>query len=64
MGDDERRQVVLANRATEHSMIHTWDPAEPIRVLTRLTGDDVLAAAEKQDRLGIGIEKVDAPRGA
>src|SRR3990167_8915787 len=40
------------------------DPTESERVLTSLTGDDVLAAAEKQDRLGVWLAKVDLPGGA
>jgi hypothetical protein len=40
------------------------DPTEPVGVLTSLTGDYVLAAAEKQDRLGVWVAKVDLPGGA
>lgn len=40
------------------------DPTESERVLTSLTGDDVLAAAEKQDRLCVWLAKVDLPGGA
>ena len=40
------------------------DPTEPEGVLTSLTGDYVLAAAEKQDRLGVWVAEVDLPGGA
>src|SRR5256886_3112775 len=47
----------------EHAVILAWDPAEAIRVLTCLAGDEMLAATEKQDRLDIWVEKIDLPRG-
>ena len=40
------------------------DPTESVGVLTPLTGDGVLATAEKQDRLGVWLAKVDLPGGA
>lgn len=40
------------------------DPTESESVLTSLTGDYVLAAAEKQDRLCVWLAKVDLPGGA
>ncbi|MBI2161732.1 MAG: hypothetical protein HYU25_15390 [Candidatus Rokubacteria bacterium] len=64
MGDDDLRQIAPAQRAREHAGARIRDPTEPVGVLTSLTGDDVLAAAEKQDRLGVRVAKVDVPLGA
>src|SRR2546427_10211152 len=63
-GDDDRCQVATAQGAGEHGGVRSRDPAEPVGVLTSLTGNGVLAAAEEQDCLRIGVAKVDLPRGA
>src|SRR5256885_11852626 len=54
---DGRRQIVPAKRTRVQATIHTWDPAESVSVLTFLTRDDMVAATEKQDCLGIGDRK-------
>ncbi len=64
MGDDDRCQVATAQGAGEHGGVRSKDPAEPVGVLTLLTGNGVLAAAEEQDCLRVGVAKVDLPRAA
>ena len=64
MSDHDLCQVATAHWAGEHREVRFRDPAEPVGVLTSLTGNGVLTAAEKQDRLRIGVVKVDLRGGA
>src|SRR3989442_2143529 len=64
VGDDDRCQFATAPGAGEHRGVGTSHPAEPVGVLTSLTGNGVLGAAEEQDCLRVGVAKVDLARGA
>src|SRR2546428_4843643 len=63
VGDDDRCQVATAQGAGEHGGVRSRDPAEPVGVLTSLTGNGVVAAAEAQGCLRIWGAEVGLPRG-
>jgi len=64
MSRDDRRQIAPAQRARELAGLRARDPAEPVRVLAALAGNDVLTAAQEQDGLRIRIVEVDPHRRA